>query len=276
MIVGKGTFAAIGHRHRGLEPLRQLAELGRGAGHHHTTARPQERPLSRCQEPRSLGYLRRAGLSTRELACGDHPNVGFAAEQVRGDGDHPRAGVARAHVLQCGGDLIGDLLHVVGGHIAAGHGLEHARLGLGLVERSPPPSSPFLLDLGGDLEHGDGRSVGLAHGAHGVGGAGPAAGNHHARRASDACVAVGHEAEGMLVAAADELQPARLHRVPERVEDVEVVDGDDAEDGLDALGDERLNDRLPAGQRSHGAAILNTGTSVVEGNTEGLPQAPLS
>jgi len=95
--------------------------------------------------------------------------------------------------------------------------------------------------------------VGLAHGAHAVCGSWAAAGEHDAGLAGDAGVAVGHEAEGVFVAAADEADGVLL--MVEGVVDVHGVGGDDAEDGVDVVGLEAFDNGFAAGHDGHGRLL---------------------
>ena len=99
----------------------------------------------------------------------------------------------------------------------------------------------------------------LAERAHRVGRAGAAAGEHHARLPGDTCVAVRHASERVLVASADESDAPCVRGLPEGVVEVQRMDGDDAEDGVDVLGDERLDDGASGGHLRHAGNLLGGG-----------------
>ena len=61
-----------------------------------------------------------------------------------------------------------------------------------------------------------------------------------------------NEAHRLLVAAAHDAHP--VAHIVQRVEDVQVVDGDDAEEGIHAVGYQRLHNCLTSSHPGHGTS----------------------
>ena len=179
-----------------------------------------------------------------------HLDFGLLTEEVGGHlkFDGPGATLTEPHesldkVIRNGFDL-------VDAGVPVGHGGEHAQLVLGLVGRHLAAADKLGLDVGGHLQDGGGREVRLAHGSDGVGSAGAGAGQDHAGFAGGTGVAVGHIAATQLEAPADE--PDIVLAVEQCVEQVEGVDGYDAEHGVDTLGVQGRDHSLAAGHLGHG------------------------
>ena len=141
--------------------------------------------------------------------------------------------------------MVGDGFHLVDHSVPVGYGFEHPQLVFGFVGGVAALADEVGFYVGGDLEEGGGGEVGFAHSADGVGGAGAGAGDEDAGFAGGAGVAVGHKAAAEFEASADEAEGVLA--VKEGIEQVEVVDADDAEDGVYALGFEGFGNGLAAG-----------------------------
>ena len=196
------------------------------------------------------GWIRWRGCC---VAGGKDLDVGLFVEEVSWDFELDGAGSAGGEALEGFEEVVGHGFEVVDEGVPAGDGTEHSELVFGLVDGAFAGVDEFEFGVGGYLEDFGGGVVGLAHGAHAVGGAGAAAGEHYAGLAGDAGVSVGHEAEGVLVAAADEADVVLL--MVEGVVDVHGVGGDDAEDGVDVVGLEALDDGFSAGHEGHGRLL---------------------
>ena len=187
------------------------------------------------------------------VAGGKDLDVGLFVEEVSWDFELDGAGSAGGEALEGFKEVVGHGLEVVDEGVPSGDGAEHSQLVFGFVDGALAGVDEFEFGVGGYLEDLGGGVVGLAHGSHAVGGAGAAAGEEDAGLAGDAGVAVGHEAEGVLVSTADE--PDGVLLMVEGVVDVHGVGGDDAEDGVDVVGLEALNDGFSAGHEGHGRLL---------------------
>ena len=146
-------------------------------------------------------------------------------------------------------EVVGQGFEVVDEGVPAGDGAEHSELVFGLVDGAFAGVDEFEFGVGGDLEDFGGGVVGLAHGAHAVGGAGAAAGEQDARFAGDSRVAVGHETEGVLVTTAYESYGILL--VVESVVNIHGMGGDDTENGIHPVGLQALHYGFSAGHQRH-------------------------
>ena len=249
VVVGEGALAGGGAGDGGAEGLGELAEFVGGVGEHDAASDPDDGALGVSEGVGGLfdgGWIRWWGCG---VAGGEDFNVGLFVEEVSWDFELDGAGSAGGEALEGFEEVVGHGFEVVDEGVPAGDGAEHSELVFGLVDCAFAGVDEFEFGVGGDLEDFGGGVVGLAHGAHAVGGAGAAAGEEDAGLAGDAGVSVGHEAEGVLVAAADESDGVLL--MVEGVVDVHGVGGDDAEDGVDVVGLEALDDGFSAGHEGH-------------------------
>ena len=83
-------------------------------------------------------------------------------------------------------EVVGHGFEVVDEGVPTGDGAKHSELVFGLVDGALAGVDEFEFGVGGYLEDFGGGVVGLAHGAHAVGGAGAAAGEEDAGFAGDA------------------------------------------------------------------------------------------
>ena len=194
----------------------------------------------------ALGYVRFAGLQDFDL--------GLLAEEVGGHFqlDGTRATLAEAD--ESLDEVVGDGFNLADAGVPVGYGGEHTQLVFGFMGGHFAAADELGFHVGGHLEDGGGGEVGFAHGAYGVGSAGAGAGEQDAGFAGGAGVAVGHVAAAQLQASADKAHVVLV--VEQGVKEVQGVYGDDAEDGINALGLKRCDNGLAAGHLRHGGTPL--------------------
>ncbi len=205
---------------------------------------------------------------------GGAPDVGGVGRGRFGGGPDPRAATPRLlqHIHRDldvhrprarpaeRGERLGD---GVGGLVGSGdaaapaHEVAHrgARV-LGLVQQAEVATLGAGGHPGRDDEHRPGLRVGGGGGRHRVGQAGPAGRQHDAGPAGDARVPLRGVPGALLVPRRDRPDPAR-HEVPV---ELQIVGAGDAEDGVDAVRGEGLDDGRPAVARAHVGSFVAAST----------------
>ena len=148
-------------------------------------------------------------------------------------------------LVQRGGDLDG----AQRAGLPLGDRPHEVELFVHLVQRSHRAADGVAHHLPGDLQHRRRRRVRGRHAGTGVVDADTGHDERHAGPARGACVAVGHERRRLLVARREEADA--IGHVVETVERVHHLVAGQPEDDLDALFDQLLGERLPAGELCH-------------------------
>ena len=146
--------------------------------------------------------MRRVALGNIRFPGLQHFDIGGLAQQIRRHFQFNRAGAAFLETHKGFHKVVGDGFNLPDARVPVGNGGEHSELIFGFVGCHLAAADEFGFDVGGNLQDGRCGEVGFAHGAYGVGGAGPGAGEQDAGLAGSAGVAVGH------IAAAEFQPPA--------------------------------------------------------------------
>ena len=210
---------------------------------------PDQGPLGSAQGGHDLIQVLLAGSGRYRIGRSPAARAAGRSQEVVGkleDGGTPPAGGQRRERFVHGRRQLRRVLHPAG---MSGHRPEHPELFPGLVDQAQtllPLAPPHG---GGQMQQGGAGMVGLTHRVHGVGRAGPGAADQDAGTAAGTSVAVGHEAATQFRPSADVAHP--VPATVEGVEEIQVVDGDDAEQQVDAVERQPVNQCLADGAAGH-------------------------
>ena len=145
--------------------------------------------------------------------------------------------------------MVGDGFNLIDAGVPVRNGGEHSQLVFGLMGRHLPAAHELGFHVGSHLQDGRRGKIRLAHRAHGIRRAGPGAGQDNTGPPGSAGIAVGH-------IAATQLQPPanKAHGVlpvKQRVEKIQGMHGDDAENGINPVSFQSCDHRLAAGHLGH-------------------------
>ena len=240
MVVVEQVLAAEAAGRRqvvGVEEAGQRRDAGLGPA---AAAQDHERPLGAGEQPAQLrhGLGRGRGLDRRGRArpSGDR---GGLDQHVLGQRQHDRPGPAG----RGGGEGAVDELRDARRVLDLGHPLRHAAEHAAVVDLLEGVAlAAAAVDLADEQDHRHAVLLGDVHAGAGVGGAGAAGDHGDAGPAGELALGGRHHRRPALLAADDE---ADLGRVVQRVQHLEIALARHAEDGVDAL-EAQLVDEDPA------------------------------
>ena len=250
MIFREGALGAVAGDDGCAEAFGKLDYVIRAAGGVDLLAEEDHGTPGVAEDVPGAFNLDRVALGDVGLAGAQDLDVGLLAEEVGGDLELDGSWTTLAETDEGFDEMVGNGLDLADLGVPVGDGGEHAQLVLGLVGGHLTGADELGLDVGSHLKNRGTGEVRLAHGSHGVGGAGSGAGEQDAGPAGGAGVAVGHVTAAELEAATDE--PDIILAVEQSVEEVQGMYGDDAENCVDALGLEGCDHRLAASHLWHG------------------------
>ena len=249
MVGRERVVVQIAVDHRRLQVFGQRLGLFRPAREDHAAAGNDHGELGLAQQlGRLVQALLGAGAARHVLRPRDLA-VDLAVEIVARNVELGRPALRQRHVEAAPG-VLGDAGGVVDVALVLGDLGEDRQL-LGLLEAAEPHRHRSRLRR----DHDDRRMrpVGRRRRGDEVGDARAVLGDAHAVAARHARIAVRHVAGALLMHGWDEADAGRR----EEVEGIHVGRADDAEDVLDAMGDERLNECLAGRHFRHAATPYN-------------------
>ena len=271
--VAGGVHRADAHQrrhHRNLETLGEFAQLGRRVAVDHPAADVEQWPLGVAEQGEEALRLGRRDGGLLQLVeplavAGQRQRAGAVEHRLRQlhvarDVDHHRTGTAAARQLEGAAHgrldlvLVGEQEDVLG---ARRHDVEDRRL----LERVG--THRRARHLTADQHHRDRVGLAVAHRRDGVGGAGSGGHQEDADPPARARVASGHEA-GALFGGGDDQPDLLFGRARLVVAEDGVVGRQDraaavAEDGVDALVGQHVDDRIGADHRLTGQRMRRGG-----------------
>ena len=263
MVLGEGVLGAVSGDHGDSQSLGQTDQGPMGPGVGQFLTGPDQGPFGSPQSGHDLLQLilarsRRFGerRKTAARATGGPQKIVGKLE----DGGTPPAGGQRGERFVHGRSQVRRVLHPAG---MSGHRPEHPKLFLGFVDQAQALLPLASRHGGGQMQQGRTGMIGLAHGVHGVGRTGPGAADQDAGTGAGTSVAVGHESATQFRPSTDMAHPVLV--AVEGVEDVQVVDGDDSEQVVDAVERQTLHQCLADGRVGHFRCM---------GIRRGRPQGP--
>ena len=179
VVVGECTLAGGGAGDGGAEGFGELAQFVGSVGEHDAASDPDDGALGVSKGGGGFfdgGWVRWWGCCVaggRGFRC-----QSLLIEEVGRNLKLDGAGSAGGEALEGFEEVVGHRFEVVDEGVPAGDGAEHSELVFGFVDGAFAGVDEFEFGVGGYLEDFGGGVVGLAHGAHAVGGAGAAAGEH--------------------------------------------------------------------------------------------------
>ena len=249
MVLGEGVLGAVSGDHGDSQSLGQTDQGPMGPAVGQFLTGPDQGPLGSAQGGHDLLQVLLARSGRFRIGRPPAARTAGRSQEVVGkleDGGTPPASGQRGECFVHGRRQVRRVLHPAG---MSGHRPEHPKLFLGFVDQAQALLPLASRHGGGQMQQGRAGMVGLAHRVHGVGRAGPGAADQDAGTGAGTSVAVGHESATQFRPSTDMAHPVLV--AVEGVEDIQVVDGDDAEKEVDAVERQTLHQCLAAGPVGH-------------------------